>query len=326
VGTYPLTITGAVTNLNHSTPVTLIVNPAATTTGISSSANPSSFGDAVTFTATVSSPLATGTVQFKDGANPLGSAVNVTSGVATRTVSSLVPGTHSITAIYNGDANFLASTSSALQQTVSRTAAVVAVSSNLDPASAGQTVTFTATLTPPTATGMVQFQDGNTNLGSAVALSSGVATFPTSALVAGTHSITASYQGDSNFLSSTSPALTEVIMTTGAAATTTQLSGAPATTIYFHQRTPISFSVAVATNPPSGSTPQGKVSFLDGSTELGEATLDAGGSATYTPPPNSTLLRRGPHNLQAVYIGTSGSFNGSSDAKTVNSSPRPRPR
>jgi hypothetical protein len=325
-GTYPLTITGAATNLSHSQPVTLIVNPAATTTGISSSVNPSSFGEAVTFTATISSTLATGTVQFKDGSAPLGSAVNVTGGVAALTISSLVPGTHSITAIYSGDTNFLASTSSALQQTVNRIAAVVTLSSSVDPASAGQTVTFTATLTPPTATGMVQFQDGNTNLGSAVALSSGVATFPTSSLAAGTHSITASYQGDSNFLSSTSPGLTEAIMTTGAAATTTRLSGAPVATINFRQRTPISFSVTVATNPPSGSTPQGKVTFLDGSTELGEATLDAGGGASYTPPPNSTLMRRGPHNLQAVYIGTSGAFSGSTDAKPVNSSPRPRPR
>jgi hypothetical protein len=226
--------------------------------------------------------------------------------------------------VYSGDANFLTSTSTALPQTVNKAATVVAIATNLDPAAAGLTVTFTATVTPQAATGMVQFQDGSSPLGSPVALTGGVATLPTSTLTAGAHSITAAYQGDSNFLSSPSPALSQVIMASGGTATTTQLSGAPMTTIYFHQRAAISFSVTVATNPPSGTTPTGTVAFMDGSTELDEQPL-ASGAASYTPPPNSALMRRGPHNLQAVYIGASGAFNGSADSKTVNSSPRPRP-
>jgi hypothetical protein len=55
----------------------------------------------------------------------------------------------------------------------------------------GSPVTLTATLTPSTAVGTVQFKDGTTNLGSPVALSSGSAQLVTSALAAGTHSLTA---------------------------------------------------------------------------------------------------------------------------------------
>ena len=82
----------------------------ATTTAVTSSANPSVFNQSVTFTATVTpvsgSGTPTGTVQFQaDGAN-LGSAVTLNGGVATVSTSSLTVGTHPITAAYSGDANF----------------------------------------------------------------------------------------------------------------------------------------------------------------------------------------------------------------------------
>jgi hypothetical protein len=85
---------------------------AATTTGVSSSVNPSEFGQSVTFTATVTSGAGTptGTVQFKDGGVSIGSAQTLNAGgVAQLTTSALTAGTHIITADYNGDANFLLS-------------------------------------------------------------------------------------------------------------------------------------------------------------------------------------------------------------------------
>jgi hypothetical protein len=88
-----------------------------------SSLNPSLTGQQVTFTATVSphggSPTPTGTVTFSDGATPLGSAPVDGSGVATFSTSGLGVGAHSITATYNGDANFGGSTSAAVVQNVS---------------------------------------------------------------------------------------------------------------------------------------------------------------------------------------------------------------
>ncbi|PYX94657.1 MAG: hypothetical protein DMG67_00980 [Acidobacteria bacterium] len=98
VGSYPLSITGTYASLSHSSPVTLIVNPTATTTAISSNHNPSVFGQAVTLTATVSPAGATGAVQFKDGNSNLGAPMALSSGTATFTVFSLSVGAHDITA------------------------------------------------------------------------------------------------------------------------------------------------------------------------------------------------------------------------------------
>jgi hypothetical protein len=71
---------------------------------------------------------------------------------------------------------------------------------------AGQSITFTATVRPAAATGVVQFLDGSTLIGSA-SLSNGVAVFSTSSLSTGNHSIKASYGGDTNVNGSQSAAL-----------------------------------------------------------------------------------------------------------------------
>jgi uncharacterized repeat protein (TIGR01451 family) len=85
---------------------------AATATALTSSVNPSSPGQSVTFTATVTSVAGTptGTVQFKDGGTSLGAPQSLSGGVATFATSSLSAGTHAITADYSGDANFNSST------------------------------------------------------------------------------------------------------------------------------------------------------------------------------------------------------------------------
>jgi hypothetical protein len=95
----------------------------ATTTSVVSSLNPSTSGQSVTFTATVTGSSPTGTVQFKDGGSDLGSAVTLSGSSAELTTSSLAVATHSISAVYSGDANNLASTSNTVNQVV--TASVV---------------------------------------------------------------------------------------------------------------------------------------------------------------------------------------------------------
>jgi hypothetical protein len=99
-----------------------------TTVSIVSSVNPATSGQAVTFTATVgktsgSPSNPTGTVTFTDGATTIGTGVLDASGTATLTTSALAVGSHSITASYGGDANFTASTSGAVSQTVNATTA-----------------------------------------------------------------------------------------------------------------------------------------------------------------------------------------------------------
>src|SRR5690242_18718389 len=100
---------------------TLLNAQSATTTTLTASPGPtSSFGQTVTLTATVNATgatAATGIMTFRDGATTLGTTGPV-GGVATLTISTLAVGSHSLTASYGGDTNFLASTSTAITQTV----------------------------------------------------------------------------------------------------------------------------------------------------------------------------------------------------------------
>jgi predicted small lipoprotein YifL len=98
---------------------TLIVSKATTSTGVTSSLNPSTFGALVTFTATVSPSTATGTVTFKDDRTVLGTGI-LSGGAAKLSTSTLSIASHSITAVYSGDTNFETSTSSTLTQTVKK--------------------------------------------------------------------------------------------------------------------------------------------------------------------------------------------------------------
>jgi Bacterial Ig-like domain (group 3)/Regulator of chromosome condensation (RCC1) repeat len=95
---------------------------AGTSTSLTSSTNPALFGQTVTFTATVTSSAGTpsGMVTFKDGTTLLGVASLNGSGQAAYTTSSLSAGTHSITAAYGGDGNFMGSTGSLSQQVAYR--------------------------------------------------------------------------------------------------------------------------------------------------------------------------------------------------------------
>ena len=118
VGTYTIQASGAASAdyLITFDDGTLTINQASTTTALVSSANPSIFGQSLTFTATVgavapSSGTPTGSVTFMDGSTSLGT-ITLSSGVATFSTTSLGVATHSITAVYSGDSNFVTSSSS----------------------------------------------------------------------------------------------------------------------------------------------------------------------------------------------------------------------
>ena len=287
VGSHSITVVysgDANDNASSSSALPETINKTNSATAVTSSLNPATIGQAVTFTATVTPGTATGTVQFLDGATVLGTAT-LSGGAASFNTSSLAAGSHSITAAYSGDANDNASSSSALPETINKTNSATAVTSSLNPATIGQAVTFTATVTPSAATGTVQFLDGATVIGTAT-LSGGTAAFSTSSLAAGSHSITASYTGNTNYNSSTSTAITQNVKAT----TTTTLS-ANNTSIAFGQAVQLTASVAPA-------TATGTVQFLDGSTALGTVALSSG-TASLT----AANLAVGSHSLTAVYSG-----------------------
>ena len=95
----------------------LTVNKASIALTMGSSVTTSTQGRLVTFTTTVTSTGATGTVTFEDRGSTLGSST-LSNGTATYTISTLSVGSHSITAVYSGDAIFAASMSSAVDLTV----------------------------------------------------------------------------------------------------------------------------------------------------------------------------------------------------------------
>jgi subtilisin family serine protease len=170
-----------------------------------SATNPVFAGTPLTFLASVAPSTATGSVTFFDGATAISGSIPLSNGTASF-ATSLNAGSHSITAQYSGDANFNSGTSTPVVVTVQKTSTKVAITAPDDSFKAGALATFTATITPNTATGNVVFFDGTTAISASVPVNSGVAKFTTSTLSSGTHSISAQYSGDANFNGSTSPA------------------------------------------------------------------------------------------------------------------------
>src|SRR5262249_52348845 len=134
----------------------------------------------------------------------------VVGGMASFSTSSFAAGFHLITAAYGGDASFSGSASAPLSQTVNKANTTIALVSNLNPSKRRQSGTFTATVSSSAAAGTVKFFDGATLLGSAT-LNNGSASFSTSQLAIGTHSITAHYDGDGSYNGSTSAVLTQTV-------------------------------------------------------------------------------------------------------------------
>ena len=136
----------------------------------------------------------------------------LTSGSASFTTSTLKVGTNAIKAVYAGDPNFAGSTSKAVSQVVSKATTTTALTSSLNPSKVGQSVTFTASVSPQfsgTPTGTVTFYDGTTLL-KTIALSGGAAKYATKTLTSGTHIITATYNGSTSFIGS-SASLTQTV-------------------------------------------------------------------------------------------------------------------
>jgi hypothetical protein len=209
----------SVTVTKSATVTTLTATPATLTVGV-----------AETLTATIA-PLGaaagttysiTGTVSFYDGGTTLLGTAIVTSNVATLTATLANNTNHLITAVYSGDSNWVASTSTPLPLTATTLPDTVSLTANVTTVSPGQVVILVATVTPNTIppttieqnpSGNVIFYDGTTVLG-VVALvpnplnDSSTATLTTATLPGGQDSLVAFYQGDLYFNAGSSNLLT----------------------------------------------------------------------------------------------------------------------
>lgn len=175
------------------------------------------------------------------------------------------------------------------------------VSTSGSPSTVGANVTFTATVTSGggTPAGNVTFKNGGVDMGAPVALNGqGAAPFSTSALAAGTHTITASYAGNASFAASNSAGISQVVKIN--TATGLQSSANPSTAAQN-----VTFTATV-TN--SGMVATGSISFRDNGIEIGTGALNGSGVATF----QTSALTQGTHPLTAVYAGGDSHFGSTS--------------
>lgn len=285
------------------------VNVASSTTTVAASANPSIAGKALTLTATVTTNggTAAGTVNFYNGTTLLGAGTLNGAGAATFTSSTLPVGNYSITANYAGDANDTGSTSAALALSVIQATTSVKLVTSGATVQVTAPVTFTATVSGNGGipTGSVTFMDGANTLGSVLANGSGVASYTTSSLAVGTHNITAVYGGDANDAGSTSAGVTETVT---AYATETSLV-ASATSLNTDQE----LTLLTTTTSSSGGAVTGTITYMNGSTQLGTATVGANGAATFSVNPPA-----GQYSITAHYSGDALNAPSVSNLVTVN--------
>jgi hypothetical protein len=289
-----------------------------TTITVTSSNGTSQFGSSVTFTATVSAPDGTPTtkVLFKDG-NIVLANVDLVNGVATFTTSALTLGNHLISAVYRGEGapqtTHIPSVAS-VGQTVQ--ASTITTLSAPNTSVFGQPVTFTAVVTGPAGAGLpngtVTFTDGANVLAAGVPLDGmGNATFNTSALSLGAHSITATFIGANFWLNSTSNQANLSVVAT----TTSALSVSPQTSVFGQL---VTFT-DVVTGPAGAGLPNGTVTFTDGATILASGIpLNGAGQAVFS----TSVLGVGPHSITATFTGTNFWLDSTSNqvAQTVDSS------
>lgn len=282
-----------------------------TSTVLTSSANPSTYGELITFRAEVSTAddsSPSGTVQFSVDGQDFGGPIAVgPDGVAeSATLASPDPGDHTVIAAFTPQPGF-AGSGDILVQTVAAAGVDVALSSTDADAQVGDEVRFEVEVSSQQAgtgvpTGFVQFSVDGQPLGDAVELEDGAASSPAvDDLAPGAHTVTALYSGDIHFR----PEIAELTQTVAKVATTTQLTVSPGTPTYGDV-----VRLAARVVPANGDlgVPSGTVTFLADGVEIGSVPVGPvpgpgdgiSGFAAF----ETAALPAGTHDLRAVYSGS----------------------
>ena len=299
--------------------VSVLLNVKGTNLNVESNlANPSAYGQVATFTINLAAsvpngiaPAPSGTVTLKNGNTVLGSQAASAAPILI-TTGALPVGVNHLSVVYSGDTNYLTHTIT-YQQTVNKAGTQTAVVSSANPTLPNVPITLTATVASNTQdggvpTGTVTFLNGAAPLGSATLTAvsgNGVATLPVTLAATGSYTITASYAGNGTLTASSS----QLSLTVGQVGSTTTLN-APASA-NLNQSVTLSATVA----PPAGITvtPTGKVTFLDGSTQIGSPATLSNGVATMS----ISTLTAGTHTINANYSGDV-DFTASTSTASVN--------
>jgi hypothetical protein len=226
------------------------------------------------------------------------------------TTSTLAAGSHTVSATYSGDTKVSGSSGSMPAQVVNAPtlhATTTSVSSSANPSTVGQSVTFTATVTAPsysgTPTGTVTFSiDGHAQSPVALALVGGSdrAQFTTSTLGAGSHTVSATYSGDTKVSGSSGSMPAQVVNAPSPHATTTTLTSSlnPSTV-----GQPVTFTAIVSPTGTAG-TPSGSVTFtIDGVAQAPvQLHVNHGTDEAVL---SLASLAKGTHAIKAAYSGDS---------------------
>lgn len=281
---------------------TVIGDPTATTIAVSP--NPAIAFSPITLSSVVTSPYVTpnGTVVFTADAETLATATLDASGRASATISTLGGGSYSITANYQATTLFHASSSAPFEETVLGADTATTLTASPNPATITQAVTLTAVVRDTQGStvpiGNVAFMNGTATLGTAALNASGIATLTASTLAAGTQVITANYAGSASFNpSSATVSETIALIGTSLALATSPNPANSGETITL---------TATATAMLAGLVPPGIVTFYDGGSVLGTASLGLNGTATFS----TSSLGIGTHPLTAM-LTTGADFSGS---------------
>ena len=202
-------------------------------------------------------------------------------------------GTYTVVASFAGSTDYT-SASASQTFTVSKATPTAVLTASANPSVSGQSVVFTATVSGSGSgmpTGTVTFKDGTTILGTGTVNSSGQATFSTSALSGGRHTITASYGGDENF-NAANGTLTQTV----GLGPTVRITSSASSAVSGQSMT---FTATVVASTRGSAKPTGKVTFMDGNTVLGTGTLSASGVATL----KTKALGAGSHTITVNYGG-----------------------
>lgn len=284
-------------------------------------------GDNITFTASASgtSGTPTGNVTFEalthNGVTPetttLGTVPLDPSGNAVLNTSAFLAGgaylgNYHITATYSGDLTYGPGSASRYQK-VHASATTTTVTPSSSTATFGSDVTFTATVASDPGgggipTGFITFRSGTTILSQVPLDGSGMATYVLTAPTVGAHTVSADYNSDTYFASSSG----DGNVTVEAATTTTLASPGPNPSNYGDSLT---FTATVAAVDGGAGTPAGSVTFTDGVTVLAVVPVDGSGEAEYV----TSTLALGSHSIGASFTGSTGwlGSSGTSISQTV---------
>ncbi|MGW8397161.1 beta strand repeat-containing protein, partial [Streptomyces lydicus] len=293
------------------------VEQSATVTTVTAAPDPSVTGETVTVTVIPVAPgagIPTGeaTLDFGDGTPALTARLVDGSATVTHVYTSAAHSPYAIAAHYSGDGNFAPSDDTVVH-TVTPAATTTTVTSSAAPSAVGQSVTLIARVTPvppgagtPTGSVTFDFGDGSPTVTAPLSGTLATVTHAWTGTEGSPYPVTASYAGDGDFAASVGTAVQSVAMSVSTTSTT--VSSAPEPSVV---GAAVTFTAAVAVEPPASGTPTGSVTFHFGDGSPTVAVALAGGTATA----GHTYTAAGPYSVIAVYSGDA-DFAGSSGLDT----------